>query len=203
MSRVWLCTLSVCSPENVRLSSLSLSHSLFHRFLNTICIFVYVYTYDNDAKRLDCDPTGTPFLPSCLLPLLTFFFFFAPCLAPPPLRLPSIHTQNTHRISMLFTGIYNGVQLMRVNDRARRQMRRQGDFARTLTSGRYRKRGLATENRPTGRPGVGFVIGLIAVALRIITSIMWKAPQEHSRKSPSREKQCASKRSRLIYVHDW
>lgn len=128
----------------------ALSLSFSHQFKYNMYICICIHTYDNDAKRLDCDPTR----------ILFFHFLFSLLcsvsrLLPFNLREYAPHTRKTHTESLYYIqDIYNGVQLMRVNDRTRRQMRRQGDFARTLTSGRYRERGLATENRPTDRPGV-------------------------------------------------
>jgi len=119
--------------------------SLSLRFKYNMYIYIYILTTRRETTRLWPDSNSS----------FSYFLFFALSRASSPsLAWNAIHThtQNTHKVSILYTGIYSGVQLMRVNDRARRQMRRQGDFARTLTSGRYRKRGLATENRPIDRP---------------------------------------------------
>jgi len=68
-------------------------------------IYICIYTYDNDAKRLDCDPTRN---------LLSLIFSSLLCLAPPLLYLrktQSIHTRKTHTKSLyyiqVFTVVYN------------------------------------------------------------------------------------------------
>lgn len=127
--RVWLCTLSVLSREcaRVRGSSLPFKYNMY------IFVCVYIYTLIRQWRE-----TTRLWLK---LTFLFFFFsccsFFLLCLAPVSLSsshktlrhtytLTHIRKIHTQRISMLYTDMYNGIQLMRINDRAREQMRRRG-----------------------------------------------------------------------------